>query len=290
MTTTGKSRKASNIAASLLTLLLALVTVWMFGSGVLDPRSPNYRAFPGASPEQDPISAAIGDANAHSHKVRTEKNPKTDFALTDPGVVIGDTLTPARWCPQTIEYSIDFTGLDPYAAPGTQRREKQRWARAFAAWERASKGAYRFTFAGQRTHIITTGDDALSYVTNIAPDTIAITYGAVAHPDARYKDIHLTGALAHAGFQKPQWPNNKSGNPAAYGHIGGAAITVDAADLQDPRSTRAPRVHVHEIGHALGLGHVNNPDSVMHVKNQGPRLPQPGDIRGIERLLSVGCR
>ncbi len=292
MNTRKKTKIAGNTAASALTVLLAIAVAWIFGSGVVDPYSTNYRSLPWQAPSgEDRISQFVGDAAANASKIRAVENPKTDYALSDPGVIMSGKKVPARWCAGLIPYSIDFTGLKSVTSKKTVRQEKQRWSKAFSAWERASEGRYRFTFAGAKQHTIITGEGGLSHVQGVETGEIAVTYGAVGHPLPGYADPHLSGALAHAGFAKPQWPNNpEKRNPEAFGHIRGAAITVDANDLPASNSTRATRVHVHEIGHALGLGHVNNPKSVMHVKNKGPRLPQPGDIRGIERLLSVGCR
>jgi hypothetical protein len=51
------------------------------------------------------------------------------------------------------------------------------------------------------------------------------------------------------------------------------------------------RTLLHELGHAINLGHVNDPTQIMffNVEYDGPRNFQSGDIERMKKLFSQGC-
>lgn len=69
-----------------------------------------------------------------------------------------------------------------------------------------------------------------------------------------------------------------------------AEIRFDLAEVWtavpgDGRATNFLTVAIHEIGHAIGLGHVDDPNSIMHPTSNDPLTkPGPGDVAGV-RLI-----
>jgi Matrixin len=50
-------------------------------------------------------------------------------------------------------------------------------------------------------------------------------------------------------------------------------------------------VLMHELGHVMGLGHVDDPTQLMYprARTGGPATPQAGDLAGLQALLAGGC-
>ncbi|MCM3514666.1 matrixin family metalloprotease [Nocardioides sp. P86] len=46
---------------------------------------------------------------------------------------------------------------------------------------------------------------------------------------------------------------------------------------------------VHELGHVVGLGHVDDPEELMNADNLGRTTLGEGDREGLARLGSVPC-
>jgi hypothetical protein len=66
------------------------------------------------------------------------------------------------------------------------------------------------------------------------------------------------------------------------------AVFTDAAVDTDFESMRA--IVQHELGHVLGLDHVDDAGELMYESNFGRSDFGPGDLEGLARLASVPCR
>jgi len=196
---------------------------------------------------------------------------------------------PGHWCGErVIGYRIDLTagkyaGLNPVT-------ERARWRDAFTRWSLASDGVYQFKYLGPA--IFPTQDDASGYPIKadaLVPGEIAITYAV---PPARtaakwqsYVHPEMTTALGLAGFANINWDEDL---PNA-GLITSAMVVLDAIDAaQDPHEV--PTQYVHEVGHALGLGHVEDPGQIMFKQAVSNAVLNDGDRRGISKLAAAPCR
>jgi hypothetical protein len=201
-----------------------------------------------------------------------------------------DHIYPARWCTgTTIGYTIDFSqapaaGLDP-------TQELARWQSVFERWTRASQGAYTFQYLGEKL-LTTVKRDAGREVDVDAIDsgTIGITYvhgdDEIDVPDT-YRAAAVAGRTAgNGGLQAVSRGDDAA---ALVGDRG--FIMIDASDTLSlaPDGLRRT-LYLHESGHALGLGHVDEPSSVMHGTLSQSRLGiGKGDLTGINELAAMPC-
>jgi len=201
-------------------------------------------------------------------------------------------IYPGRWCRGSIDYTIDFTvteayGLDP-------QDELVLWRRAADAWQEASGQEYLLSYAGTRDLQPGTEDGELDS-SALTDGEIAITYGF--GPDARdtpaaadsYQNNSLRGEITgHGGITAVVGGGDDRSHVASAGYA-----VIDAADasnyLDDPQRRLA--LYVHEMGHALGLGHASGADSVMAPRvNDGSPFPSPGDSAALATLAGLPCR
>ncbi len=66
--------------------------------------------------------------------------------------------------------------------------------------------------------------------------------------------------------------------------------TVFSRLMQSPRGRAEARaILLHELGHMVGLGHVNDPDELMNEDNLGLLDFGPGDLAGLARVGATPC-
>lgn len=200
---------------------------------------------------------------------------------------------PGRWCANgRIHYTIDFSqalavGLDP-------AQELDRWRDVFREWARASNGAYRFRYAGEKPlgTINSAGKREID-IDAIELNTIGVTYVYGSASDAKGQRNYLASAVSG------RTTGNGGIQVASRGYDGAAALVgergfvmIDAVDslALAPDGLRRT-LYRHEVGHSLGLGHTNHPKSLMHrtLSESRPNLSR-GDVAGIRELAAMPCR
>lgn len=115
-------------------------------------------------------------------------------------------------------------------------------------------------------------------VADRAQADIEIGWGTGEHGDGDAFD-GSGGVLAHASFPNP------FDNRRLFLHFDEAERWVN-----DPnRNVDLLTVAIHEIGHNLGLGHSNDPDSIMFASYNGPRRELGlDDVEGVQTLYGAG--
>ncbi len=168
-------------------------------------------------------------------------------------VVVGNGWTPNSPTGVTLNYV--FTTLTTLV-PASQVQTEI--VRAFHAWSAISNIQF------------VEGSDSA------APWTVAVEFGTSVNNDPTPFDPSGT-ILAHTYYPAPPNPEPIAGdlhfNPAENWHVGA--------------STDIYTVALHEIGHALGLGHTDDPDDVMYPYYQFGTALSSNDIGGAQALYGL---
>ena len=181
-----------------------------------------------------------------------------------------EDLVGAGWaaCPSPITWSVDVSSLDSRTA----QVQIQHLAWAFDQWSRAS--GLEFAFAG-RTRM---SFDERSFTLRArsgerAPERhIAISY----LPQREYRTLNDT----IVGMASPSqvWRDRREITSAT------AVFSRDYAVDASLRESRA--LLLHELGHALGLGHSEDAGHVMHEFVQTRTSLTAADIAGVQSLVT----
>ena len=77
-----------------------------------------------------------------------------------------------------------------------------------------------------------------------------------------------------------------------YFVTGSIALDTEVFDSTSNGEERASLQAIvdHELGHVVGLDHVDDPDELMYAENVGRTTYGPGDLEGLARLGSIPCR
>jgi hypothetical protein len=111
---------------------------------------------------------------------------------------------------------------------------------------------------------------------SLAPRTVNILWATGAHGDA-YPFDGYGGQLAHTFY-----PANPNPEPVA-----GDLHLDDSESWHIGTTTDLFSVTLHELGHALGLGHSDNPNDVMYPYYKLMSGLAPGDITAIQTLYAA---
>lgn len=273
------------------TLAFAIVAVLVLFVGYvtmnLEELKTQVPRLDGSKPES-PVNRAADDAMGYAREVAkpapAAPGSATYVLSADPPA--GVDAQPGRWCaPAVIGLRVDPTAV--VAAGSTVAIERDRWRSAAAAWTRASGGAYRFEFRGTGDYPVTNEAGAgLPIDPQALPEgEIAITYASARRsPDKvpGYVYGELGDALGFAGPGPISWSTGPE-----QGEITTGIVVLDAQNaVADPHAVPTP--YLHELGHALGLGHVTDDHQVMDVDSSMTELGN-GDRTGIRRLAALRC-
>lgn len=235
-----------------------------------------------AQAPQVPTSSVQGPVTAEAAvPADTAMLQSYDFLLTDP-----EHRFPARWCPTTIGFQIDTTLLDEAGLDAAA--EIQRWQQVFDAWSQASDYRYRFDYRGEEQLLM--DRDGEPDIGSIPAGTIGISYvhGRVGAGQNDYRSRAVSGRTAgNGGLQAVS-----SGDTDASALIADRGfVLIDAYDARELSAGNLRRaLYQHESGHALGLGHVENPESLMHDTLSMMRLKvSVGDAAGLRELAGMPC-
>lgn len=211
----------------------------------------------------------------------------------------GIQVDPANQEPKRIPYYIDVALAKRFHAPKHYLLNQVH--ESFQRWTQASDGFYQFEFAGERSLPPDPHGDALANMNNLPPYSIGVTFAA--SPSTQYPTHTTTGLLEHEDGAKTMGravnlSNMNPLSPSGYNTTRNSVIVLNLGEYWNQRhgAPAAPlfdqfweRVITHEIGHALGLDHVNDPSSIMFPTYGGFPVIMPADEQGIHYLASLPC-
>ena len=207
----------------------------------------------------------------------------------------------ARWnrC-ESIRWGIDTTMLRKKGV--SPAKELKRWKGVFN--EAAAVSGYTFDFKGTidgKAGLMS--DDSLgdgggrridyaAYSEHGGLD-IAIT-NAVGKPSGKYAEpwFRSGGVAGIGGFSAGG--NFLLDGSTSSTQIGGGWVTINVATVKrvtKRKKTRgeARQLYLHELGHALGLGHVKDRRQAMYPSTTASQKYGAGDRNGLRQLASAPC-
>ncbi len=181
---------------------------------------------------------------------------------------------PARWDPcQPIAYRIN---------PGGMRADDVVQVRQ--ALQRISVASgLQFRYLGLTSYVWTSQPKQ-----GQAPADAALTF-SFAQPGDGPGRSDLLGSQRVVGVGGPIWQTSAQGQRIVAAHVVMNSHVISA--LPSARSSGARlSAYMHELGHAVGLDHVNSPTQLMYptLQTQLPAVFGAGDVAGLRRVGAAG--
>ncbi|WP_181310972.1 hypothetical protein [Nocardioides campestrisoli] len=99
--------------------------------------------------------------------------------------------------------------------------------------------------------------------------------------------LDFTNAHAWGGVEKAVWGRDSRGK---LGKVTKGGATFDLTTRGGWPYMKAYDTLLHEIGHVVGLGHVDDPTQIMATGVEGPYVFGAGDLTGLRKMgLQSGC-
>lgn len=160
--------------------------------------------------------------------------------------------------------------------------------------EATTTSGYRFKYKGQITRkaTLTGGHIKSSAYSRAGGLDIVITYGSASSAGA-YTYPTFSGGVWGVGGTRARYARIRGGNHIGLrAQKGSLVLRADAVkqSVQNGQTDLVRALYLHELGHALGLGHVDNSDEIMYPSLTGEFSDyQAGDAAGLRALHSQTC-
>ncbi len=228
---------------------------------VSQPEDPAPAPAPAPAPTPEPAPVPVWDADAPA------AGEATSFALLQ----VDATGRPTRWNPcRPNPYFVNAAGVPESAAATIAEAFTRMATESAVAFYDGGGTDFVYWQAGQTTANLDRGEGI--YVAFATEATVPGLAGTVmGRGGAAYRPDTGTGARYVAGV---------------------VVIDVDAQLSPGFTSGRSiGSVLMHELGHVMGLGHVDDSTQLMnpYSRPNGPATPQAGDLAGLQALLEGGC-
>ena len=251
---------------------LAVLTLLVLGGGPGHPAGDAPAARPAArvtSAHEPVLATALTTASAAHYAFLSRAG--------HPAAVI------ARWnpCSGPIGYRVNLARAPRGALADVQG----------AVARVAAASGLRFRYLGTTSVIPSSSDGGSAY-----PAGTSLVVAWARPGQSRMLPVARPGAARPLAMGGASWVTGRvDGRGRAWGEVVEGAVVVDATQHPQPgfgaaaRGTRG-RMLMHELGHAVGLGHVGDRGQVMYPVDSGRAVWGPGDRAGLRVLgAASGC-
>lgn len=265
------------LASAFLVLGLAQDAAPPTGTATKSPTSDDSRQ---TSQSEDPSDPESTDGHSHNHDV--DLSPGREFSVIFDGE---SPETMPRWDPcknYTYAMNKDSFELEGYLVrDGFETNDGDLLREAFERAEELS--GLRFSYLSKT---VDSYDQRKAYETNLGTADVLVQYLREDEYNIAASQTGLSTSIAFAG-------------PLAEGIVGETGylvagrivINVDEIEqlIDQGREEVVAAAYLHEIGHLIGLGHVDNPDALMFGGPSYLSSLSEGDVLGFEWAGSGPC-
>lgn len=260
-------------------VLAAVVVLAAVAAGLLGPTGASAQG-PATVPAVRVLAApqVVVPDERHAHGV---EDALTALATVKPRYLGGGTR-PAAWWDRcgTITYAIDTAGLK---GSGLSAKDERAWVKRSLSVVAKITG-YRFKDVGAAT---------------VRPSSTSLL--PVKQTRGKAAELLITFGSASSGPRSYRVPDLLAGGVAGVGgaawrgtEIGAGFVVLDAADLAGFGGAQGSKVgreiYLHEVGHAMGLDHVDHGRQIMYPTARGTLSAYGSvDVKGLKALAAKPC-